>query len=693
MTTEKSLTKEMDYPQAGDVQERRKRTLFQVVDQVLCTAFSLFVLLSVSVWLLPPEIHREIFLLFALVLTILIYPHTRKKKRGKGAWSVDILLMSIAAAGCIYLIVNFWQLVERIGDPTKMDLWVSFALVVIVVEATRRSVGWIMVFICAIFLLYCFTGPYIPGFLGHAGVPLDRLATSLSLTTSGIFGVPTTTVLWYVLPFVLFGAFLQRAGVVQFFSSLALSLLGKTVGGPAKVAVLASALMGTLSGSAVANVASTGVFTIPTMKRAGFRPPAFVGAVEAAASTGGQFMPPIMGATAFVMAEFLGVAYLDIVKAALVPAILYFLAVGVAVHFKAKMLNLGAMEVEREPILKLLKTKGYMILPFAAVIVILVFGASPTYAGIWGIAATVVISLKKKIYLVIPMVVLLGLMLSGSTFQESLPWVAMAFIGLCILDPNPKEGLATFLRTLQDAARTSLSICAICACAGIIIEATLLSGLGLKISNLILTVSGGHFIFILILTAVASIIFGMGLPSVVTYILLASLIGPALIDAKVIPLLGHLFIFYFGMYAMVTPPVAYAAYTAAAIAGAEPMETAIQSFWLASAALLLPFAFVYGPALALIGSPLEITVAIITALFGIVALAGSVIGYFFGRKLLLWERALVFLAAIMLVAVGQISNVIGLLLLAVVALSNKKSRDYAFRLIPFLKASKTKPVF
>jgi TRAP-type uncharacterized transport system fused permease subunit len=349
-----------------------------------------------------------------------------------------------------------------------------------------------------------------------------------------------------------------------------------------------------------------------------------------------------------------------------------------AVHYKAHSLNLGTMDIEREPLLHILKTKGYMMLPFVVVVGILLLGFSPTYAGLWGIASTVVISLKKKVYLLVPLIILCGLALLGFPFKKSLQWVMLSLIGLSILDPTPKEGFKTFLETLEGAAHTSLSICAIGACAGIIIEVTLLSGLGLKISHLIVTLSGGHLIFILILTAIASIIFGMGLPSVVTYILLATLIGPALTDAGVIPLVGHLFIFYFGMYAMVTPPVAYAAYAAAAIAEADPMETAVQSFLLASAAILLPFAFVYGPPLALIGTPLQVTMAVITALVGIVSLSGGLIGYFFGRRLAPWERVLVIIAAILLVAVGQISNLIGLLLLATVALVNKKSRAVAF---------------
>ncbi len=661
--------------------EETPSPLVRVVVRPLCAAFAFFILLSVSVWILPPERHREIFLLFTILLTILIYPYGRKKKRGKIAWSIDGVVIGAGMGGCFYLLFNFWELVERIGDPTTWDLVVAFTLVIIIVEATRRTVGWAMVAISASFILYAFMGPYIPGFLGHTGVPLERLGTNLALTTSGLFGVPVSVMLWYVLPFVLFGAFLERAGVIQFFSALAFSLVGKSVGGPAKVAVFSSAFMGSLSGSAVANVAATGIFTIPTMKKAGFKPPSFVGGVEAAASTGGQFMPPIMGATAFVMAEFLGVPYLSIIKAALVPAILYFVGVGMAVHFKARMLDLATTEVPRQPLWEVMRTKGHMVVPFIVVVVILILGFSPTYAGLWGIASTVVISLKKRIYLLLPLGIMGALSALGFSTKEASHWILLSIIGLSILDPNPRIGLSTFFRTLEEAARTSLSICAISACAGIIIEVTLISGLGLKISDLILTLAGGHLIFILLLTALASIVFGMGLPTVVTYILLVTLIGPALIEAGVIPLVGHLFIFYFGMYAMVTPPVAYAAYTAAAIAGAEPMETAIQSFWLASAAMLLPFAFVYGPSLALLGTTPEVVVAVATAVVGIVCLAGGIVGYFFGRPLALWERGLVVLAAIMLVGVGLVSNIVGLLLLATVALVNRESRRVVWRII------------
>jgi TRAP transporter 4TM/12TM fusion protein len=599
---------------------------------VLLFLFACFVLLTVTVWLIDPFEQRMAFLGGCLMLVFLLYPFRKSAGKKKEALSfVDYLFFGASFVTALYLVWNFQELAERVGEPTRWDILFGIVLGILVLEATRRVIGWVMVILAVVFIVYGFVGQWIPGPLGHRGITLDSMITNLSLTLNGFVTVPVQVIIWYVVPFVIFGAFLTAAGTVDFFTELASTLVGWSVGGPAKIATVTSAMFGTVSGSAVANVMVNGPFTIPMMIKIGFRPKEFAAGVEAVASTGGQLMPPVMGAAAFLIAQFLGIPYLSVIKVAVVPAILYYIALYTSVHFQAQKLGLGHSTATPKEIFvnlgKLLKSRGYQLIPILILIALIIRGYSPTYAAMISILAVVAFSMFSK----------------GHRL-------------------TPKK----IVKALEQGGRSSLSIVAAGACAGAVIAVTLVSGLGLKISELVLAGSGGYLIFILIFTAVASVIFGMGLPSTVCYILLATLVAPAIVKAGVIPIVAHLYIFYFGMLAMITPPVAYAAYAAASIVDADIMKTGVWACRIAISSILLPFAFVYGPSVALIGKPLDVVVSVVTALIGVVCLSGANIGYFNRREIGWLDRVLLAVAAVSLVWVSYLSSLFGLILLAIV---------------------------
>ena len=600
-------------------------------------AFTFFVLLTVTIWLIDPFEQRSAFVAASLMLIFLLYPFRKGLAKKRGLFSfIDYLFFILSFLTGLYLVSNFRELAERVGDPTKWDIIFGIILGILVLEATRRAIGWVMVILAIVFIVYGFVGSYIPGPLGHRGVSLDSMISNLSLTLNGFFTVPVQVIIWYVVPFIIFGAFLTEAGTVDFFSDLAKTLVGWSTGGPAKISAVSSALFGTVSGSAVANVMVDGWLTIPMMIKTGFRPKEFAAAVEAVASTGGQLMPPVMGAAAFLMAEFLGVPYLSVIKVAIVPAILYYIALYASIHFQAQKLNLGYSTVTPKEVLfnfgKLLKSRGYLLIPILILIALILFGYSPTYAAILSIIVVIAFSMIHKEHRLTP---------------------------------------RKILGALEQGGKSSLGIVAAGACAGAVIAVTLSSGLGFKISELVIAASGGHLILILIFTAIASLIFGMGLPSTVCYILLATLVAPAIAKTGVVPILAHLYIFYFGMLAMITPPVAYAAYAAATIVDANIMMTGVWACRIAFSGILLPFAFVYGPSLALIGNFWEVLVSIITAIIGVVCLSGANIGYFNRREIGWIDRILLVIAAVSLVWVSYVSSLFGLILLVIVFIRHK----------------------
>jgi TRAP transporter 4TM/12TM fusion protein len=425
----------------------------------------------------------------------------------------------------------------------------------------------------------------------------------------------------FIFLFVAFGAFFGICGGTQFFIDIASSVFGKLKGGPAKISVAVSGMMGTISGSAVANTVTTGTFTIPLMKRIGFEPHV-AGAVEATASSGGAFMPPVMGAAAFVMAEFLGISYISICKAALIPAILYFLAIFSIVHFYSLKIGIQGMPQSEVPAIgKVLYEKWLFIIPLAILILTLIAGYSPRIAVLYSLLATVVVTMFKK----------------ETRFTPS-----------------------KFLQALADSADNSVMIACACATAGIVIGIVLLTGMGAKITALVIDVSAGSLLIALPVIMLASLLFGMGLPTVVCYVLLAATVAPSLVNLGVLPLAAHLFIFYFGMLCMVTPPVSFAAYAGAAIARAEPMKTGWTAWTFALAGFLLPYMFVYNKSLLLIGSAVSIVPAVFTSLIGIICLGAGIIGYLI-TEARFYERILLLLAAFLLIKPGLITDIAGLL--------------------------------
>lgn len=608
---------------------------------LICVCFSLFQLYTAAFGVYPAQIQRGTHLAFALALIFLLYPAT-----GKGSRSsmnpMDVIFAVLGSFVGAYLVANYKSIVLRGGLPTTADLIVAGVTVLLVLEAARRVIGSPISIIAIVFILYAYFGPHIPGMLGHRGFTTKRILNHLYMTTEGIFGLPLGVSATFVYLFILFGAFLHKSGLGKFFIDLALAATGHTVGGPAKVAVLASGLFGTISGSSVANVVTTGTFTIPLMKSIGY-PAHFAGAVEAAASTGGQLMPPIMGAAAFVMSEFIGIPYATIAIAAALPAVLYYLAVGLMVHMEALRLGLKGLPKESLPDpKKVIREGGHLLIPLGIIIYMLVSGYTPLRSALVCIISTVVVAMVRK---------------------------------------STRLKLSDILQALEDGARSALGVAAACAAAGIIIGIVTLTGLGLKMANGIIALAGGSFFFTLFLTMIASIILGMGLPTTAKYIILAAMAAPAIQKFGVPPLAAHMFILYYGIIADLTPPVALAAYAGAGIAGANPMKTGWTSLRLAIAAFLIPYIFCYNPSLLLIDTTaMEIVLVSVSALMGAFCLAVSGAGFWY-VPLSMIERVVVFAGALMLIKPGLYTDLAGVAILVLEWLYQKsryrKSLDKA----------------
>lgn len=623
-----------------------------ILIRVLCVSFSLFHLYTAAFGAFAPQIQRAVHLGFVLTLVYLLYP-ARAENKDKGLPWYDVLLAIAGAAVCGYIVWNYDYIVLDAGPATDMDFYFGCAAILLVLEATRRIVGLPITIVAVVFLLYAKFGNYLPGMLGHPGFSVQRIVSHMYLTTEGLFGMPLGVSASFVFLFILFGAFLHSTGLGKFFIDLALAAAGRFVGGPAKVAVLASGFFGTISGSSVANTVSTGTFTIPLMKSVGYRS-AFAGAVEAASSTGGQIMPPIMGAAAFIMAQFLGVGYAEIAKAALIPAILYYLAVGFMVHMEAKRLGLRGIPKERLPkTWVVLSQGGYLLIPIIVLIYLLTQGYTPLKAAYYCILTTVVIS---------------------TVAANWKAWRGAGYDGLSVgsalAQSNRQCGL-DMLRALENGGRLALGVAAACACTGFVIGVVTLTGIGLKLANAILTLSAGSFMLTLVFTMCASIILGMGLPTTAKYIVLATIAAPAIQHFGVPVLAAHLFILYFGILADLTPPVALAAYAAAGIARSEPNATGFFAVKIAFAGFLIPYIFCYNPALLMIGaSNLEIAFIVLTAAVGIMALSFAGVGYWL-RYLHIWERLILLAGAIALITPGVTTDLVGVGSMALVFVLQK----------------------
>ena len=490
-------------------------------------------------------------------------------------------------------------------------------------EVARRVVGWPMIYVCVFFILYAFFGQYLFPPLSHGGYDVVRVINMLFLSENGILGVPINVMFNFIYLFILFGALYGVMGGTEFFINLSRCLFGRMTGGPAKVAVVSSGAMGTISGSAVANVVTTGTFTIPLMKKVGFEPHV-AGAVEAVASTGGQLMPPVMGAAAFVMADYLNVPYLAVAKAAIIPGIVYYVAIFAIVHFYSlKIKDTMTSSVEETLTFRSIMKDVWLFLPPIFVLVFfLVRGDSPSQVIIYSMVAIIIMSLFTK---------------------------------------KTRLGFSRIKKGFADAATDSLTVTGACAAAGIVIGVVLLTGLGVKIGDFVFLFSGGRLWLALFFIMLASLVLGMGLPTLVCYLLLAVTTAPPLIKLGVPPMAAHMFIFYFGMLSMVTPPVAMAAYAGAALAKAEPMKTGYVAWKFALAAFFLPYMFVYNPSLLLMGDVGECILASVSSMIGAVCLAASVVGYL-NRKLTLFWRTVAFAAALLLIKPGWITDLIGICL-------------------------------
>ncbi|MBW1954163.1 MAG: TRAP transporter permease [Deltaproteobacteria bacterium] len=566
----------------------------------IAISMSIFQLFTGFFGELPGSKQLSIHLAFALVLCYLSFPLSKKSPRNKIAvW--DIFLAVLGGAAALYLFVNYDHVVTSVGDAAMYDLVVGGVLIVLVLEATRRSISPILPLITIVFLLYAYFGPYIPFDLAHRGFRVKRIIDHIFMTGEGLWGVPLRVSATFVFLFVLFGAFLDKIGAGEYLINLSFALMGRFRGGPAKAAVVASCAMGSISGSSIANTVTTGAMTIPLMKKVGFKNHV-AGAVEVAASTNGQLMPPIMGAAAFIMAEIIGVPYVEIVKAAFIPAILSYTAIFSIVHLEAVKENIrGLTREECPPFIKTLFSGIHYILPLVILIwLLLITMWTPTTAASWSILMGTVVAIGNNFYRsrwTFPQ-------LAEQGDQDDNPAYAA-------YRENPKNFTFTrsrqeILKALETGAKNMAGIAAACACCGIIIGVVTLTGLGLKMATLITEAAGGNLFLTLVFSVFASIILGMGLPTTATYIIMAAMTAPAIMTISADLSLGlpvvavHLFVFYYGIVADDTPPVGLCAYAAAGIANADPVKTGWKSFRLDLAAFTLPFMFIYNTKLLMI---------------------------------------------------------------------------------------------
>ena len=658
---------------------------------VVGIAFAVFQLYVAAFNYLPSQVVRGIHVGFLLLLSFgLIGNFTAKNDFGRAVgW-----LIGAAGFLCgLYQWIFYADLIARDGDPTRVDLAVGTLLAVLVFEGTRRLMGAALPLMCGACLLYWFFGQYLPSPFNHRGYDFDQVITHLSFGTEGFYGVPIYVSATYIFLFILFGSFLERAGMIQLFTDVSLGLFGRTRGGPAKVAVFASGMMGTISGSGVANVVTVGQFTIPLMIKFGYRR-AFAAGVEATASMGGQIMPPVMGAVAFIMAETLGVQYSEIVKAAVIPAMLYFASAFWMVHLEAGKHGLVGMKRSEIPSAwKALVSGWYLVLPLAALVYMLFEGFTPLYAGSMGLALTVALILGASIVLgfsntVLRYIFWIGLALVVAAISrnglEIIP-VAGVVVGLIVIAAITRGGRATLAAcrdSLAESAKSALTVGMACAIVGTIIGMMTQTGVGTIFGSWIIGLGAKSLFLALIMTMLLSILLGTGIPTIPTYIITAALAAPALAKLGVPLIASHMFAFYYGIMADLSPPVALAALAAAPIAKENPDKIGWEAMRIALAGYVIPFIFVYSPALMLqAGDPMEAklgfygAVALATfkalvaiCLFGIVA-----IGFLFTRLTLL-ELAVASAAALCLLGDFPFSDTIGFVLAAAILIWQWRQR-------------------
>jgi TRAP transporter 4TM/12TM fusion protein len=626
--------------------EQQKRSAIRYVIAAIAIAMSVYHVATAAMITPSFFIHYPVHVCFVLVILFTddlakSWSSARSGKRVLNlCWDVILILVTVASTG--YLFTNYEYVDNRMvwfEELTTTEIVLGCGLVLALLEAVRRTVGWVLAWLMVGFIVYVFVGPYLPEPFWHRGQGLDRLLELFYLTPDGIFNVPVRVTADYIFLFVLLGALLMASGAGRFFTDLAHAVTGRAVGGPAKTAVVSSAFMGMLQGSSAGNVVTTGPFTIPAMRRVGYPAP-FAAGVEAVASSGGQLTPPIMGGAAFLMSELAGIPYGEIIKIALIPAILYFLAVFVMVDLEARRLGLKRAAAEDLPsVFSVLRKQGYLILSLVVLVWFLVEGYTPTKAGFWAL------------------VTLTGLII--------------------VFDAENRRRIVMVLyEAMTEAPRMIAAVTVACAVGGMIAGIIVMTGLGLRLSTIILDFSFGFTLIALILTMIVCVVLGMGMPTSAAYIILAALLAPGLAKMGIPIMAAHFFIIYCAAKSAITPPVAVASYAAAAVAGTDPWRTSLVAFKLGLSVFIIPYMFVYGPELLGIGAPLEVLWTFVTASFGIFALSVASSGWL-KIDLRIHERAIALMASLPMIYAEWRSDLIGVglfsLLLALIFLRVRRT--------------------
>jgi len=639
----------------------------------IALVFAIFQLYNAALSPLSSLVLRSMHVAFLLLLAFAVYPARKRAPRDRVPWN-NWLLGGIAFALGFYHWIFEADIILRSGEPNLTDLIVGSAVVLLLFEAARRVMGWGLPLICAAFLLYAMFGQYLPGDLAHRGYGFDQIVNKLYLGTEGIYGTAILVSATYIFLFIIFGSLLEQAGMIQLFNDVSLGLVGHHRGGPGKVSVISSAMLGTINGSGVANVVMGGQFTIGLMRRYGYSAP-FAGAVEATSSMGGQIMPPVMGAVAFIMAETIDVPYLEVAKAAAIPAALYFISVFWMVHLEAGRLGLFGLPREECPSVRAaLRGQWPLLLPLIVLVYLLLTGYTPMFAGLLGLAVTGFLLLGRPLaerlgIMAVRVIfwVLLGVAAAGLFRYGVLPVIALigALLVANLLVRGGRHTLHTMMWGLIEGSLSAVSVGVACAIVGIIVAVLTLTGLASSLATGIVDLAGGSLFLGLFLTMLASLVLGMGVPTIPNYIITSSVAAPALLHMGVPLIISHLFVFYFGIMADLTPPVALAAFAAAAIAKAPPMRIAMMCVRVALAGFVVPYMMVYDPALALqSGNWLAILYIAIKAMIAIGLWGTATVGYL--NAPLSWpQRVLAAAAAFSLVLALPVTDEAGFALAAV----------------------------
>lgn len=626
------LMKELD-------KESATRTLGGFVKKVffvVCVLVSCYHLYTAAFGGPVTLVHRSLHVGMMLAMTFVMYPFCSKSDHKKPT-IVDWLLVILSFAAPVYIYTDYLGVVERAGNASNADMWMATLLVVLVLEASRRVSGNALSILSMIFILYGIFGRSMPSLFMHRGYDWLSLSNHFFANTEGIYGTSVDVAASYIFLFILFGCVMQKCGMGQFFNDIALALAGHTKGGPAKVSVIASGFLGSINGSAVANVVTTGAFTIPLMKKTGYSKE-FAGAVESSASVGGQLLPPIMGAAAFIMAEMLSVKYSQIIVWAAIPALLYYLGIIIQVQLRASKDGLVGLPKDQLPkVGEVMKRQGHLVIPVLFLLYMLFFsGTTVIFSAVCTILVTVVVAQFRK---------------------------------------ETRMGVMDFITALADGAKQTVSVAIACACVGIIIGVSSKTGFGLTMANTIISLGDTSLLFTLIFTMITCMILGMGLPSIPAYIITASIAAPALSKLGIAPGAAHMFSFYYAMFANLTPPVALASFAAAGLSGGDPMKTGIASVKLAIAGFIVPFMFVYSPQLMLINTTLleGIWVAF-TACMGVLLIGAAVEGYFM-THIAWWLRIVITIGALSLMKPGLETDIVGMVMLvALYFIQSKKAK-------------------